>query len=296
MVLKATMQTAAARVPAAHPRARTLRDVSAAAPFIKWVGGKRQLLPTILELVPRSISGTYHEPFIGGGAVFFALFGEGRIRRAVLSDVNRDLIDVYTTVRDSPEELIAALREHRNDKAHYYRVRALAVDGLSKVERAARFIFLNRCGYNGLYRVNASGKFNVPFGRYVNPRICDAENLRAASHALQCSEFRCGDFGGAAKARGDDFVYFDPPYVPLTRTASFTSYASGGFGPAEQVRLRDLARRLKRRGVRVLLSNSSVPAVHELYADGFEKRSVHARRLVSCLPSGRGGVRELLIW
>jgi DNA adenine methylase len=291
------MATPAAQLPAvARARVRTLRDVSAAAPFIKWVGGKRQLLPTILGLVRPKISGTYHEPFIGGGAVFFALFAEGRIRRAVLSDVNHDLIDVYTCVRDHTDELIGALREHRNDKAYYYRVRALAAEELSKVERAARFIFLNRCGYNGLYRVNASGKFNVPFGRYVNPRICDADNLRAAHRALQKAELRCGDFAGVAKAGANDFVYFDPPYVPLTRTASFTSYASGGFGPTEQVRLRDLALKLKRRGVGVLLSNSGAPMVHELYADGFEKRSVHARRLVSCQPSGRGGVSELLIW
>jgi DNA adenine methylase len=291
------MATPAAQLPAvARARTRALRDVSAAAPFIKWVGGKRQLLPTILDVTPRKVSGTYHEPFIGGGAVFFALFAEGRIRRAVLSDVNRELIDAYTSVRDQPEELISALREHRNEKAHYYRVRATEVERLSAVERAARFIFLNRCGYNGLYRVNASGKFNVPFGRYANPTICDAHNLRAASRALREVELRCGDFGAVAEAGKRDFVYFDPPYVPLTRTASFTSYASGGFGPAEQVRLRDLALRLKKRGVRVLLSNSAAPVVHELYGDGFEKKAVHARRMVNCRPSGRGGVRELLIW
>jgi DNA adenine methylase len=291
------MAVPALRLPAAQARARRLGIVSPAAPFLKWVGGKRQLLPSLLELVPERVAGTYREPFIGGGAVFFALAAEGRIRRAVLSDVNRELIEVYTAVRDEPEGLIQALRHHRNDSVHYYTVRALEPKRLSMIERAARFIFLNRCGYNGLYRVNASGKFNVPFGRYVNPAICDAENLRAASRALERAELKCGDFRGAVvKASANDFVYFDPPYVPLTRTASFTSYASGGFGPAEHVRLRDLALRLKQRGVRVLLSNSAVPFVHELYADGFEKKSVHARRLVSCRPNGRGGVPELLIW
>ena len=290
------METAAVRLAAVRPRARVLRDVSSATPFVKWAGGKRQLLSSLLELVPARVSGTYREPFIGGGAVFFALAAEGRIRRAVLSDVNRELIDAYTSVRDQPEELISALREHRNEKAHYYRVRATEVERLSPLERAARFIFLNRCGYNGLYRVNASGKFNVPFGRYANPTICDARNLRAASRALQEVELRCGDFDGVSEAGKNDFVYFDPPYVPLTRTASFTSYASGGFGQSEQERLRDLALRLKKRGVRVLLSNSATPIVHELYGKGFETKPVHARRMVNCRPSGRGGVRELLIW
>jgi DNA adenine methylase len=270
--------------------------VSPAAPFLKWVGGKRQILPSLLSHIPRRIDGTYREPFVGGGAVFFALVAEGRVGKAILGDLNHDLVELYTCVRDEPGAVIEALQEHRNDQTHYYRVRAIPAQRLSRIERAARFIFLNRCGYNGLYRVNASGQFNVPFGRYANPTICDAENLKSASRALQHAELRCGDFDDAETAERGDFVYFDPPYVPISRTASFTEYARGGFGEAEQIRLRDLAATLKRRGVGVLLSNSAVPFVRKIYAKGFRKKAVQARRMVNCRPNGRNGVAELVIW
>jgi DNA adenine methylase len=266
-----------------------------ASPFLKWVGGKRQLLPSITTRAPSQIAGTYWEPFLGGGALFFALAEQGRVQRAVLCDANLDLIDTYRCVREKPESLIRALRRHRNDEEHFYGVRATKPSTLSPVRRAARFIFLNRCGYNGLYRVNSRGDFNVPFGRYANPTICDAENIRAASRTLQIAELRHVDFEDADSARRDDFVYFDPPYVPLSKTASFTAYVRTGFTSDDQRRLRALALRLKNRGVRILLSNSSSDEVRDLYSQGFTVETVDARRLINCQPSGRKAVPELLI-
>lgn len=266
-----------------------------AAPFLKWVGGKRQLLGAITTRVPSEVGGTYWEPFVGGAALFFALEKQGRIQKAVLCDANPDLIETFRCVRDEPEALIRALRRHRNDEEHFYGVRALKPASLSPVQRAARFIFLNRCGYNGLYRVNSRGEFNVPFGRYVNPKICDQDNIRAASRALQIADLRHADFEDAAAAKRRDFVYFDPPYVPLTKTASFTAYVRQGFGPDDHARLRTLALRLKSRGVGFLLSNSSTAEVRALYSEGFTLETVDARRLINCQPSGRKSVPELLI-
>ncbi|MHB1846549.1 MAG: DNA adenine methylase, partial [Deltaproteobacteria bacterium] len=195
------------------PEAEAISSRRRPAPFLKWAGGKRQLLPELLGRLPARISGVYREPFLGGGALFFALAAEGRIRRAVLCDVNAHLIETYESVRDQTRSLLLALSEHRNDREHYYRVRAQDPAMLSKVERAARFIYLNRCGFNGLYRVNSRGGFNVPFGRYVNPKICNPEALGAAARALQLAELRVGDFETAlAGAKRGDFVYFDPPY------------------------------------------------------------------------------------
>ena len=267
------------------------------APFLKWVGGKRQLLPSILARIPKRIPGTYFEPFLGGGAVFFALAAENRLTRAVLSDFNVDLIETYREVRNNVDAVIGALRCHRNESDYFYRVRSALPQSMSPPERAARMIFLNRCGYNGLYRVNAAGQFNVPFGRYSNPTICDEEALRAASRALQIAELREGDFQSAmGPVDGGDVVYFDPPYVPLSATSSLTSYTQGGFDADDQRRLRDFARQLKRRGVTVLLSNSSAEFVREIYGKGFRWIEVDARRMVNCQPGARGPVRELLIW
>jgi DNA adenine methylase len=272
--------------------------MSAAAPFLKWAGGKRQLLPKIRELVPEDF-GDYFEPFIGGGAVFFDLFAGGRIgRRARLGDSNTELIETYKTVRENVGGLIVSLGAHarRHSAAHYYAVRASRT--MPGVPRASRMIYLNRTGFNGLYRVNKKGGFNVPFGQYANPTICDEENLRACARVLERASIVCADFEktvlGATGAERGDFVYFDPPYVPVSETANFTSFTPGGFGPADQQRLADCARRLKSDGVRVLISNADVPFVRKLYK-GFELHRVAARRNINSKGAERGTVGELLI-
>lgn len=267
-----------------------------ASPFLKWAGGKAHLLPEILARLPRRID-HYFEPFVGGGAVFFALAAEGRFRRAVLADLNADLVDVWRAVRDRVEEVIAHLEGHRaqHGEAHYYRVRALDPARLDPAQRAARIIYLNRTCFNGLYRVNRAGRFNVPFGRYANPTICDAEGLRLASAALESAEIVRGDFEGiVAGARPGDAVYFDPPYVPVSSTAKFASYDSSSFGRAEHLRLAGVHRALGARGVFSLLSNSDCPYTRELF-EGLDVATVRAPRSINSVPSKRGKVTELLV-
>ena len=263
-----------------------------ARPFIKWAGGKRQLLPALIERVPDTF-GTYFEPFLGGGALYFSQ----RPERAVLADVNTRLIRTYRGVRDRVDDVIGLLRQYPYDSKFYYDLRRVDIDSASDAEVAAWFIYLNKTGYNGLYRVNRGNGFNVPFGRYANPTICDEPTLRACSAALTTvGQLLVSDFEVAVEgARRGDFVYFDPPYVPLSVTSSFTSYTSDGFGPKNQVRLRDVARRLKEEGVRVLLSNSSAPFVRDLYAEGFGVEEVAATRMVNSRASARGAVTELVI-
>jgi DNA adenine methylase len=259
-------------------------------PFLKWAGGKGQLLGPLRRHVPKSYR-QYFEPFLGGGALFFAL----RPGRAVLGDVNREIVDCYTAVRDHVGRLVAALRDHRYEAEHYYAVRNTDPAKLPLVERAARTIFLNKTGFNGLYRVNRAGKFNVPFGRYAKPAICDEENLRACSAALANAELVAGDFECvAARAGAGDFVYFDPPYVPLSRTAAFTAYAPGGFDLDAQSRLADFFGKLAERGVRVLLSNSDVPEIRKLYAC-YRIDTIEAARVINSKATRRGPVRELLV-
>lgn len=263
-------------------------------PLLKWVGGKRQLLAALLPHVPKSIR-CYHEPFVGGGALFFALRAQGRIPRAVLADTNERLIRAYRGVQRDPEGVIRAMGAYVYEEEAYYAARATPPDGDTDTEVAGWFIYINRAGFNGLWRVNRHGGCNVPFGRHANPTICDPDRIRACSAALQGAELLVEDFGRVEmRAVKRDFVYVDPPYVPLTASANFTGYTAGGFGAAEQLRLRDVAAALKARGVRVLLSNSSAPAVREMYA-GFRVEEVSARRAVSCHVEGRGPVRELLI-
>jgi DNA adenine methylase len=259
-------------------------------PFLKWAGGKGQLLGRLRAHVPKSYD-RYFEPFLGGGALFFAL----RPRRGVLSDVNREIVDCYTAVRDDVPNLVDALRHHRYESEHYYAVRDTDPATLSLVERAARTIFLNKTGFNGLYRVNRAGKFNVPFGRYAKPAICDEKNLRACSAALANIELVAADFeAAAARAKKGDFVYFDPPYVPLSRTAAFTAYAPGGFDLDAQSRLSAFFGKLAKRGVSVLLSNSDVPEIRRLYAS-YRIDTIEATRVINCKATRRGPVRELLV-
>lgn len=263
-------------------------------PFLKWAGGKGQLLTAIFARLPGEIRGTYVEPFIGGGAVFFALARRGLVTRAKLRDRNPELIETYRLVRDDVESVIAALSRHHNDEEHYYDVRAMDPQDLEPAERAARTIFLNRVGYNGLYRVNASGQFNVPFGRYKNPRICDEEGLRLASHALQIADLDVADFEASCADVGpDDVVYLDPPYLPLSPTASFTSY-SGAFGEDDHRRLARVFAAIVERGAFALLSNSDTKLSRELYT-GFKIATVEATRAINSKADRRGTVRELLV-
>lgn len=274
-----------------------------AAPFLKWAGGKARLAPIVARRAPGAF-GRYHEPFVGGGAVFFALEAAGMVREAVLNDANGDLIECFTIVRDEVEALIAELRPmaggyeslEQSQRQHLYYERRATVPA-DPVERAARLIFLNRTCYNGLYRVNSRGVFNVPHGRYKNPRILDEPGLRSASLALRAVEFSCGDFESAcARARAGDFVYLDPPYQPLSRTARFTSYTPGDFGPADQERLRDAFEAMSRRGVAAMLSNSDHEAVRRLYEGlGYHFEVVEMSRAINSVGTGRAPVPELLI-
>jgi DNA adenine methylase len=268
--------------------------VKAALPFLKWAGGKRQVVPEILKRLPARIN-TYYEPFLGGGAVFFALAGEGAFRRAVICDRNRDLIDAYLGLRDDVDGVIARLARMKHDSDTYYRVRAQDPAKLTLTQRSARIIYLNRTCYNGLYRVNRAGQFNVPFGRYKNPRILDRDNLRAVSRTLQLARIERGDFEGLVeKAEPGDAVYFDPPYSPVSPTSSFTSYHSLPFGNEEQARLAKVMRQLKKRGVYAVLSNSDVPLTRHLYR-GFNVEKVQVHRRINSRPDRRGPISELLV-
>lgn len=268
----------------AEPRAR---------PFLKWAGGKGQLIEQIRPLLPRAW-GRYFEPFVGSGALFFAL----RPAAATLADVNGELVDCYVAVQKHVEAVIAELCEHEYDEEHYYRVRDLDPDALPPAKRAARTIYLNKTGYNGLYRVNRKGRFNVPFGRHTNPGFRQAaslDNLRACARALRGVNLVVRDFEQVLRdARRGDFVYFDPPYVPVSATAAFTSYVPGGFGPADQERLARVFRGLSRRGVRAMLSNSDTAAVRALYA-GFPIDTVHASRSINSNVERRGKIGEVVV-
>lgn len=265
------------------------------APFVKWVGGKSRLLPQLDRLLPQGVEGMRHlEPFLGGAAMFFAR----RPARAVLSDKNVHLCTTYEVVRDDVEALIVQLRvlaAHHGAERYYALRERYNHAALDRWERAALFIYLNKTCYNGLHRVNRRGEFNVPIGRYTKPRILDEEGLRAASRGLRGAQLRCGSFELVLEhAQTGDFVYFDPPYVPVSRTSSFTAYAAGGFTLDEQRRLRDVFRELDKRGCFVMLSNSAAPEVRALYA-GYRLDIVSTSRSINCAPHARGPVDELVV-
>jgi DNA adenine methylase len=264
-------------------------------PFLKWVGGKSQLLEQMEPLLPRTFR-RYFEPFVGGAALFFDLRSKQRIEAgAFLSDVNKELVNCYVAIRDQVDDVIRALQEHKYESGHYYAVRAQRPEDLPPPKRAARTIFLNKTGYNGLYRVNKSGQFNVPFGRFTKPLFCDVENLRACSRALRGVSIEVADFASVLKqAKKGDFVYFDPPYVPISPTSDFTAYIPGGFGAAEQKKLAKVFGQLAKRGVHVMLSNSDTPFVRELYAD-FRIDVVYAARSVNSNASRRGKLPEVVV-
>jgi DNA adenine methylase len=266
-------------------------------PFLKWAGGKTQLLADILPQLPERMK-TYYEPFIGGGAVFFALAAEHRFDRAVIADRNPWLIELYKTVRDDVGTLIKTLArhaEHAKDEDYYYEVRARDTAPMTPAERSARILFLNKTCYNGLYRVNRKGQFNVPFGRYANPRVCNEEVLTAASRALQRVEIKNADFEIVSQqAKRGDAIYFDPPYVPVSATSSFTAYDSHVFGKADHERLASTFKACVSRGAAAVLSNSDTPETRALYED-LDVRTVNASRAINSVAGKRGRITELLV-
>ena len=267
-------------------------------PFLKWAGGKSQLLAQFAELYPPAHTvRRYIEPFLGSGAVFFEIRECLQPSRVTLADDDQELVNVYTVIRDEVEKVIRALTGHRSrhGREHYYRVRSQAPSRLSSATRAARLIYLNRTCFNGLYRENSKGNFNVPMGRYANPRILDAENLRAASAALKRARIEAGHFSRVLTlARKGDFIYFDPPYHPISETSYFTSYTRGSFTAPDQEDLAGVYSELARRGCRVMLSNSDCRFIRDLYR-GFEIRTVLARRRINSNAGRRGPIREVVV-
>jgi len=269
-------------------------------PFVKWVGGKRQLLKQFrdLGLYPPEdfdpITNTYFEPFVGGGAVFFDLLPE----TAYLSDLNNELVVTYNVIKNDVENLIKSLKKHKLDKEYFLKIRAQNPEKLSDLNTASRFIYLNRTCFNGMYRVNSKGGFNVPFGKYTNPLICDKNNLRKASKALKNVEIKKQDYKEVLKrARKGDFVYFDPPYYPVSKTASFTSYTCEGFFDKEQIELRDAFMVLHKRGCFVMLSNSDTLFINKIYSEpkGLHITKVQAGRAINSDASKRGKITEVLV-
>lgn len=260
-------------------------------PFVKWAGGKTQLLDHLLKLVPE-FTGTYHEPFVGGGALFFAL----KPRVAILCDRNRRLVRTYRGLRDYTREVIERLKACPYDKDFYLAQRDRDIDAEPDLEIAVWMIYLNHTGFNGLYRVNRHNQFNVPFGRYTRPLICDEANLLACASVLQRAQVLEDTFESVeSRAKPGDFVYFDPPYEPVSATASFTSYTTDGFDFHDQQRLHDVALRLKQRGVAVMISNSASQLIRRLYSRQFKIHEVPALRRINCRRDRRGDVMEFII-
>jgi DNA adenine methylase len=260
-------------------------------PFLKWAGGKGQLLSQYLAYFPQHFE-VYYEPFLGGGAVFFHLLPA----QAVLTDINPELVNVYSCIRDRLEQVISLLAEHqqRHGKDYYYQIRA-SNQGTA-VERAARLIYLNKTCFNGLYRENSKGDFNVPIGKYKNPTICNSALLRSASLALQSVQIEVRSFDAVldfAKT-SQDFVYLDPPYYPLSSTSNFTSYSRYSFGEVDQVKLRNTFLTLAQRGVKVMLSNSDCPFIRDLYKD-FNIHQITASRAINSNAKKRGIIAEVLV-
>lgn len=269
-------------------------------PFVKWVGGKRQLLKQFRDLglyPPEKFNpntNTYFEPFVGGGAVFFDLLP----KHAVLSDLNQELVITYNVIKNNVDALVKSLKKYKYEKEYFLKIRALDWQNLSDVEVASRFIYLNRTCFNGMYRVNSSGKFNVPFGKYSNPLICDEVNLRRVSRELKNVQIKHEDYKEVLKkAKKGDFIYFDPPYFPVSKTASFTSYNTDSFLEKEQIELRDTFVKLHKRGCFVMLSNSDTPFINKIYKSikGVKISKVEAGRAINSNASKRGKITEVLV-
>lgn len=270
-------------------------------PFVKWAGGKRQLIPILNENLPKTF-GTYYEPFIGGGALLFHILAERDGQKCSISDLNSDLVLAYTTIRNRIDELIASLKNHEKDyqkdsKSYYYSVRES--NPRSEIEKTSRLLFLNRTCFNGLYRVNSKGKFNVPLGRYTNPNIVNEDNLRSVSAILQASKvsIKCRDFEAVLRdAKKGDLVYFDPPYQPVSDTANFTSYTNKDFTDSDLERLADLCNKLDSKGCKVLLSNSDSKQVSDMFSGKpWNVNKIQANRSINSNSKKRTGHFELLI-
>ena len=272
------------------------------APVLKWVGGKRQLISDIEPLIPKKIS-TYVEPFVGGGAVLFHL----QPKKAIINDFNKELMNVYQVIKDDPNELIKVLKEHKelNSEDYFYEIRSLDrrddFENLSSVQKAGRIIYLNKTCYNGLFRVNRAGFFNTPYGKYKNPSIVNEVTIKAISNYFNSAniKFLTGDYKEALKSlRRGAFVYFDPPYMPISSSSSFTGYTEHGFGYEKQVELRDECLKLHDRGVKFLQSNSYSPEILELYSDQkvFNIEIVKAKRSINSQSDKRGEISEVLIY
>lgn len=269
---------------------RTGSRPAKAAPVVKWAGGKTRLLTDLEQRLPDGFEG-YFEPFFGGGALFFRLLPA----RAHIGDVNAELINLYVCVRDQVDALIEDLQQHVYEKDYYYWMRGREVDTLSDIQRASRLVFLNRTCFNGLYRVNRRGHFNVPFGKYKDPVICQEDRLRAVAVVLEGVELKLAGYKETvAGARQGDFVYFDPPYQPVSRTSNFTSYTAAAFDEDDQAELAATFADLDARGVKCMLSNSDAPLIHELYAD-YRIDIVHCARAISRRADGRGRVPEVVV-
>ena len=271
-------------------------------PFVKWVGGKRQLIKQFREMGLYPPEGfdpskhSYFEPFVGGGAVFFDLLPA----KAFLSDMNFELVTTYNVIKNDVEALITSLKKHKHDKEYFLKIRSQNVGSLNPLQIASRFIYLNRTGFNGMYRVNSKGGFNVPFGRYTNPLICDEQNLRKVSKVLQGVEIIHQDYKEVLKkAKKGDFIYFDPPYHPMSATASFTAYTKESFGEKEQVELRDTFLKLHKKGCFVMLSNSNADFINKIYGElkshGIKVHKVEATRAINSKSEGRGKIKEVLV-
>ena len=270
-------------------------------PFVKWAGGKRQLLSEIEKHLPEKIS-SYFEPFLGGGALLFDLLSKNKNLKGHVSDLNSDLVLSYVTIRDNLNELLKSLQKHSdkyfaNSESYYYSVRES--NPKSQIEKVSRLLFLNRTCFNGLYRVNSKGKFNVPLGRYSNPNIVQEDNLNSVNQFLNQNKviIKCQDFSSTVeKAKKGDFVYFDPPYQPVSKTANFTSYTNGNFGLNDLTRLAKVSNELAKKGVNVLLSNSSSKQVREMFSSKVWKiTKIEANRAINSNSEKRTGHFELLI-
>ncbi|MBQ7151957.1 MAG: DNA adenine methylase [Synergistaceae bacterium] len=268
-------------------------------PVLKWVGGKRQLLETLVSLMPEKISSySYCEPFVGGGALLFYL----QPKESYVNDINEDLMRVYIVIKNNVNELIEELKKFKNDAELFYYVRDWDRDkeryrSLSEIEKAARIIFLNKTCYNGLYRVNNAGEFNSPFGYYVNPNIVNEPVLRAVSSYFNSNDvnFSSVDYSEVlAKIKKGTFVYLDPPYYPVSDTSNFTGYSKSGFSRQEQIRLRENCDELSRRNIKFMLSNSATPFILDLYAD-YNVTVVKAKRAINSVGSRRGNIDEVIV-
>lgn len=270
-------------------------------PFVKWVGGKRQLLKQFKELglyPPHDfdpLKATYYEPFVGGGAVFLDLLPE----KAILSDMNSELVITYNVIKNDVKNLIKTLKKYKYNKEFFLKIRAQKIEKLTDLKIAARFIYLNRTCFNGMYRVNSQGQFNVPFGKYTNPLICDENNLLKLSKTLKNTKILHADYKHVLKkAKKGDFIYFDPPYYPVNKTSSFTSYTKESFLEKEQEELRETFVELHKRGCFVMLSNSDTPFINKLYS-GIDKKikvnKIDANRMINSKASKRGKIKEVLI-